>query len=143
MLAMKLLILNVAVIWCKISLGLSISWNVRRQNAKWKLMYHTIFNNWSYIFANEIFFIVKRSQKCFIETFTLIGVRVIAFSATLNNISGISWRRSALLVEETEEDHRPAAGRWYVFSHNVVSSTPRQSWIRTRNVSGDNHWLHR
>jgi hypothetical protein len=35
---------------------------------------------------------------------------VIVFSATFNNISVISWR-SVLLVEETGENHRPAASR--------------------------------
>jgi hypothetical protein len=30
------------------------------------------------------------------------------FDATFNNISAISWQ-SVLLVEETEENHRPAA----------------------------------
>jgi hypothetical protein len=40
-----------------------------------------------------------------------LGVRVMEFNATFNNISVISWR-SALLVEETGvpgENHRPAA----------------------------------
>jgi hypothetical protein len=32
------------------------------------------------------------------------------FNATFNNISVISWR-SVLLVEETEENHRPAASQ--------------------------------
>ena len=36
-----------------------------------------------------------------------IGV-VMEFNATFNNISVISWR-SILLVEETGENHRPAA----------------------------------
>jgi hypothetical protein len=35
---------------------------------------------------------------------------VIVFNATFNNISVISWR-SVLLVEETGENHRPAASR--------------------------------
>jgi hypothetical protein len=35
-------------------------------------------------------------------------VRVLVFNATFNNISVISWR-SVLLVEETGENHRPAA----------------------------------
>ena len=28
-----------------------------------------------------------------------------------------------------------------LISHNVVSNAPRLSWVRTRNVSGDTHWL--
>jgi hypothetical protein len=41
----------------------------------------------------------------------VLGVRVMEFNATFNNISVISWR-SVLLVEETgvpRENHRPAA----------------------------------
>ena len=53
-----------------------------------------------------------------------IRIRVMVFNATFNNISAISWR-SVLLVEETGENHRPAASHWQTLSHNVVSSTPR------------------
>ena len=58
-----------------------------------------------------------------------LRVRVIAFNATFNNISGISCR-SVLLVEETgvpRVNHRPAANHWQIVSHNVVSSIPRHS----------------
>ena len=51
----------------------------------------------------------------------------MAFNATFNNISVISWW-SVLLEEETgvhEENHRPVASHWQTLSHNVVSSTPR------------------
>jgi hypothetical protein len=44
------------------------------------------------------------------------------------------------LVEETGvpgENHWPASSHWQTLSHNVVSSTPRLSGIRTHNASGD------
>ena len=44
---------------------------------------------------------------------------------------------TVLLVEETGENHRQT------LSHNFVSSAPRLSGIRTHNISGDRHRLHR
>jgi hypothetical protein len=35
----------------------------------------------------------------------------VVFSATFSNISAISWR-SALVVEEAGENHRPWASNW-------------------------------
>jgi hypothetical protein len=57
--------------------------------------------------------------------------------ATFNNISVIT-RWLVLLVEETSvrrENHRPPASHGQTLSHNVVSSTPRLSWIRS-------HWTY-
>jgi hypothetical protein len=54
----------------------------------------------------------------------LLGVRVMVFNATFNNISVISWR-SVLLVEETEvpgEIHRPATSHrqtYYIMLYRV------------------------
>jgi hypothetical protein len=45
-------------------------------------------------------------------------------------------------VEETRvhgENHRPVASYCQTLPHNVVSSTPRLSGVRTHNVSGDRH----
>jgi hypothetical protein len=41
------------------------------------------------------------------------------------------------------ENHQHAASHWQTLSHNVVSGTPCLSVIRTHNVSGDRHTLHR
>jgi hypothetical protein len=57
----------------------------------------------------------------------------MVFDATFNNISAISWR-PVLLVEETGvagENHQPVC-KGYSLSHNVVSSTPCLSRVRTR-----------
>jgi hypothetical protein len=69
-----------------------------------------------------------------------IRERVMVFHATFNNISAIS-QRSFLLVEETGVPEKTTDLPQVIqtLSHNVVSSTPRLSWIRTHNVSGDRH----
>ena len=54
-------------------------------------------------------------------------------STTLNNISVISWQ-SVLWVEETRENHRSVASLGQTLSHNVLSSTPRLSGIRTQQL---------
>ena len=62
----------------------------------------------------------------------------MVFNATFYIFLAISWL-SVLLVEETGENHRPAASHGQTLSHNVVSSTPRLSRIQTHNASGDRH----
>ena len=72
----------------------------------------------------------------------VLGLGVIVFNATFNNISFISWR-SVFLVEETSvprENHRPAASHWQTLSHNVVWSTPCHERVRTLVVIGTD-WI--
>ena len=73
----------------------------------------------------------------------LLFICLMVFNATFNNISVISWR-SVLLVEETRgprENHRPVPSHWQTLSHNVVHLDLIE--IRTRNINGERHWLHR
>ena len=69
----------------------------------------------------------------------------MVFNTTFNNISVIVWRL-VLLVKETGvpgESHQTVASHGRTLSHNVVSNTPRLSGIRTHNISGDRHRLHK
>jgi len=68
-----------------------------------------------------------------------VGMGVMVFNATFNNISVISWQ-SVLLVEETGVPGETTCRNSLTnFTHNVASSTPRLNGIRTHNVSGDWH----
>ena len=52
-----------------------------------------------------------------------LGLRVMVFNATFNNISVISWQ-PVFLIEE-DENHWITASHGQTLSHHVVSSTPR------------------
>ena len=41
------------------------------------------------------------------------------------------------------ENHPPTASHWQTLSHTVLSRIPRLSGIRTHNINGDRHWLHK
>ena len=61
----------------------------------------------------------------------------MVFNATFNNISAISWQ-SVLMRKETGvpgENHQPVTSHRQTSSHNVVSSTPCLSGVRTHNIS--------
>ena len=71
-------------------------------------------------------------------------VRVMVFNAAFDNISIIDggkfyWWRKPEYPEKTTHLSQ-VTDKLY---HNVASSTPRLSGVRTHDISGDRHWLHR
>jgi hypothetical protein len=88
-----------------------------------------------------MFYSISHDQLNVLVCQSLGLVWFMVFNATFNNISVISWR-SVLLVQETgvpRENNRPVASHRQTLYHNVVSSTPHLSRIRTHNVTGDRH----
>ena len=71
--------------------------------------------------CNCISLMVEDTCICVMKMYNYhIGLRVIVFNTTFNNISVISWEL-VLLVEETGVPY--SASHWQASSHNVVSST--------------------
>ena len=70
-----------------------------------------------------------------------MGVSVMVFNATFNNISVTFCilQQSVLSVKEIGENNKPVAIHLQTLSHNIVLSTPCLSGIQTHNISGDRH----
>ena len=51
-----------------------------------------------------------------------LGIRVMMYDATFNNVSAISWWPVLLMEEIPGENHRPVASHRQSLTHNAVSS---------------------
>jgi hypothetical protein len=68
----------------------------------------------------------------------LVGLTPLSTIFQLYRDGQIYWWRKPV---DLENNHRPVASHWQTLSHNVVHLALIE--IRTHNISGDWHWLHR
>ena len=73
-----------------------------------------------------------------------VGVRVMVFNATFNNIFYIVHVGVSFIGGENRStwSKQPTCSHRHALSHNVVSSIHRLCGIRIHNLSGDRHGLH-
>ena len=84
---------------------------------RYKIYFTLLVFNWYDIYTFNIFNVLKPEK---------VGVRLILFNATFNNISVISWQSVLILVEEIgvpEENHRTVASQSLTSSHKVGWAT--------------------
>ena len=101
------------------------SWNTTKVGVKLQTINRSTYANSCHLYHHSIWKLIKKKSTSLIITFSPKSVWVwfLAFTSTFSSISVILWR-SVLLVEETGENHQPAASHWQILSHNVASNTP-------------------
>ena len=102
-------------------LAVHIPGNTRRSSVISRKVYNFLHINSSYNTRNGC-----------VGTWLCLLVCLMAFNATFNNISVISWR-SVLLVEETGENHRPVTSQWQTLSLMMYTTWLSRVGVMWRN----------
>ena len=132
------------ILFTRIQLWKNVQWKIHLE-----LSFHSTLNIVTHVLTLSIKYIIIiiidcSSSWCYIiSTHLLYWFGFIGFNATFDNISVTSWL-SLLLVEETGirgEHHRPASSHWQTLSPHVLHLAVFE--IRTHNISGERHCLHR
>jgi hypothetical protein len=100
------------------------------------MVFNTNFNNISIIWWWSVLLVEETGVSCWIQMKMNRGlIRVYLIRPVCCIILNIFYCHNIKQIF--------AASQWQNLSHNVVSSTPHLSSIRTHNVRDDWHWLHR